>query len=79
MGVYLTLYLETNISKGTACSKKGCGYKWRWEPIQHYTKKSILVKEQLTLHLETNISKGTACSKKGYGYKWRWESIQHYT
>jgi hypothetical protein len=27
MGVYLTLHLETNISKGTACSNKGCGYK----------------------------------------------------
>ena len=61
MGVYLTLYLETNISKETACSKKGCGYKWRWV--------------YPTLHLETNISKGTACIKKGCGYKWTWESI----
>jgi hypothetical protein len=32
-----TLHLETNKSKGTACSKKGYGCKWTWETVQHYT------------------------------------------
>jgi hypothetical protein len=27
MGDYLTLHLKTNNSKGTACNKKGCGFK----------------------------------------------------
>jgi hypothetical protein len=26
-----TLHLDINKSKGTACSKKGSGCKWRWE------------------------------------------------
>jgi hypothetical protein len=30
---YLTLHLDTNSSKGTACSKKGYGCKWTWETI----------------------------------------------
>jgi hypothetical protein len=33
---YLTLHLDTNESKGTACSKKGHGCKWTWETFQHY-------------------------------------------
>jgi hypothetical protein len=27
---YSTLHLDKNHSKGTACSKKGYGYKWTW-------------------------------------------------
>ena len=34
---YPTLHIDTNESKGTSCSKKGYGCKWRWETIQHYT------------------------------------------
>jgi hypothetical protein len=34
---YLTLHLDTNSSKGTACSKKGYGCRWTWETIQHYS------------------------------------------
>jgi hypothetical protein len=33
---YPTLRLDINLSKGTACSKKGYGCKWTWETIQHY-------------------------------------------
>ena len=28
---WLTLHLDTNKSKGTACSKKVYGCKWAWE------------------------------------------------
>ena len=31
---FLTLHLDTNKSKGTACSKKGYAYRWIWETIQ---------------------------------------------
>ena len=34
---YSTLHLDTDSSKGTACSKKGYGCKWTWETIQVYT------------------------------------------
>jgi hypothetical protein len=34
---YPSLHLDTNLSKGTVYSKKGNGYKWTWETIQHYT------------------------------------------
>jgi hypothetical protein len=34
---YLTLHLDINQSKGTACSKKGYECKWTWETIKHYT------------------------------------------
>jgi hypothetical protein len=37
---YLTLHLDTNKSKGTACCKKGFGCKWTWD--------------YPTLHLDTN-------------------------
>jgi hypothetical protein len=35
--VYPTLHLNTNESKGTACSTKEYGCKWTRESIQHYT------------------------------------------
>jgi hypothetical protein len=41
-----TLHLDTNKSKGTACSKKGYWCKWTWETVQHYTWTQIKVKEQ---------------------------------
>jgi hypothetical protein len=28
---YLTLHLDTHLSKVTACSKKGHGCKWTWD------------------------------------------------
>jgi hypothetical protein len=31
------VHLDTDNSKGTACSKKGHGCKWTWETIQLYT------------------------------------------
>jgi hypothetical protein len=34
---YLTLHLDTNQRRGTACSKKGSGCKWTREAIKHYT------------------------------------------
>ena len=43
---YPTLHLDTNWSKGTACSKKGYGCKWTWDTIQHYTQTQTKVKEQ---------------------------------
>jgi hypothetical protein len=30
---YLTLHLDINQSKGTACSKKGYECEWTWETI----------------------------------------------
>ena len=38
MREYPTLHLDTKLSKGTACSKKGYGCIWTWENIQHYKK-----------------------------------------
>jgi hypothetical protein len=29
------LHLDINSSKGTACSKKGYGCKWTWDPTLH--------------------------------------------
>jgi hypothetical protein len=34
---YPIIHLDTDKSKGTACSKKGHGCKWTWETIQLYT------------------------------------------
>jgi hypothetical protein len=34
---YRPLHLDTNLSKGTVCSKKGYGCKWTWDTIEHYT------------------------------------------
>jgi hypothetical protein len=34
---YPTSHIDTNESKGTACSKKGYGCKLSGETIQHYT------------------------------------------
>jgi len=33
---YPKLHLDTNQSKGTACSKKGYGCKLTWQTIQSY-------------------------------------------
>jgi hypothetical protein len=43
---YPTLHFDTKSSKGTACSKKGCGCKYTCETIQHYTLTKVKVKEQ---------------------------------
>jgi hypothetical protein len=37
MRPYPTLHLDIYSSKGTACSKKGYGFKWTWDTIKHYT------------------------------------------
>jgi hypothetical protein len=47
---YRPLHLDTNLSKGTVCSKKGYGCKWTWDAIEHYTSKGI-----------TCIKKGYGC------------------
>jgi hypothetical protein len=33
---YRPLHLDTNLSKGTVCTKEGHGCKWTWDPIEHY-------------------------------------------
>jgi hypothetical protein len=53
---YPTLHLDTNSSKGMACSKKGYGCKWTWESIQHYTRTQIQEKEQLVVRKNMDIN-----------------------
>jgi hypothetical protein len=53
---YPTLHLDTNLSKGTACSKKGSGCKWTRETIKHYTYIQIKVKEQLVVRKDLDVN-----------------------
>jgi hypothetical protein len=53
---YLTLHLDTNLSRGTACSKKGYRCKWTRETIQHYTYTQIKVKEQLVVRKDIDVN-----------------------
>jgi hypothetical protein len=53
---YPTLYLDTNWSNGTACSKKEYRCKWTWETIQHYTKTQIEVTEQLVVRKNIDVN-----------------------
>ena len=53
---YTTLHSDTYWSKGTHCSKKGCGSKWTWETIQHYTQTQIEVTEQLIVRKNRDVN-----------------------
>jgi hypothetical protein len=53
---YSTLHLDTNLSKGTACSKTWYGCKWTWETTQHYTYTQIKVKEQLVVRHDIDVN-----------------------
>jgi len=51
-----TLHLDTNQSKGTACSKKGYGCQWTWETIHLYTSTQTKVKEQLVVRKDMDVN-----------------------
>jgi hypothetical protein len=53
---YLTLHWDTNWRKGTACSKKGYGWKLTWETIQHYTETQLKEKEQLVVRKDMDVN-----------------------
>jgi hypothetical protein len=66
-----TLHLDTNSSKGTACSKKGYGCKWTWETIQQYTWTQIQVKEQLVVRKDIDINEHERLSNITIGHKFK--------
>ena len=53
---YPTLPLDTNKSKGTACSEKGYRCKWASETIQLYTYTQIKVNEQLVVRKDMDVN-----------------------
>ena len=53
---YPTSHIDTNESKGTACSKKGYGCKLSGETIQHYTQTQTKVKEQLVVRKDMDVN-----------------------
>ena len=53
---YPTLHLDTNLSKGTACSKKGYGCTLTSQTIQLYTQTQIKVKEQLVVRNDMDVN-----------------------
>ena len=53
---YLTLHLDTKLSKGTACKNKVYKFKWTPETIQHYTWTQIKVTEQLVVRKYTYVN-----------------------
>ena len=69
--LYQTLYLDTNWSKGTACSKKEYGCKWTWETIQHYTRTQIQVKEQLVVRKDMDVNEHERLSNITLGHKFK--------
>jgi hypothetical protein len=68
---YPTLYMETNTSKATACSKKGYGCKWTWKTIQHYTRTHIQVKEQLVVRQDMDVNEHERLSNNILGHKFK--------
>ena len=60
---YRTLHLDTNSSKGTACSKKGHICKWTWDTIENYTSTEIKVKEQLVVRNDAYVNEHETLSK----------------
>jgi hypothetical protein len=66
---YPTLHLDTNLSKGTACSKKGYGCKWTGETIKHYTYIQIKVKEQLVVRKDLDVNEQERLSNITLTYK----------
>jgi len=53
---YPTLHLDTNLRKGTTCSKKVYGCKWTRVTIQHYTWTQIKEKEQLVVRKDMDVN-----------------------
>jgi hypothetical protein len=51
-----TVHLDTNKSKGTACSKKWYGCKWAQETMHQYTYTQIKVKEQLVIRNDMDVN-----------------------
>jgi hypothetical protein len=68
---YPTLHLDTNSRKGTAGSKKGYGWKWTWETIQHYTWTQIQVKEQLVVRKDMDVNEHERPSNITLGHKFK--------
>jgi len=68
---YPTLHLDTNSSKGAACSKKGYGCKWTWETIQQYTETQIKVNEQLVVRKDLDVNEHEGLSNITLRHKWK--------
>ena len=68
---YSTLYLDTNSTKGTACSKKRYGCKWTWETIQHYTRTQIQLKEQFVVSKNMDVNEHERLSNIILGQKFK--------
>ena len=66
---YPTLHLDTNASKGTACSIKRYGCKWTWETIQQYNWTQIQVKEQLVVRKDMDVNEHERPSNITLGHK----------
>jgi hypothetical protein len=56
IGDYPTLHLDTQSSKGTACSKKGYRCKWTRVTIQHYTWTHNQVKERPVVRKDMGVN-----------------------
>jgi hypothetical protein len=65
------IILGKNSSKGTACSKKGYGCKWKWETIQHYTRTQIQEKEQLVVRKNMDVNEHERLSNIILGHKFK--------
>ena len=51
-----SVHLDTNKSKGTACSKTWYGWKWTWDTIDHYTYKQIRTEEQVVARNDMDVN-----------------------
>ena len=76
---YTTLHSDTDWSKGTTCSKKGCGCKWTWETIQHYTQTQIEVKEQLVVRQNMDVTKHERLSNITLRHRLKSMNMRDYT
>ena len=76
---YTTLHSDTYWSKGTHCSKKGCGSKWIWETIQHYTQTQIEVKEQLVVRQNMDVTKHERLSNITLRHRLKSRNMRDYT
>ena len=71
---YSTLHLDTNLSKGTACSKKWYGCKWTQVTIDQYTYTQIKVKGQFVVRNGMDVNKDERLSNIALcnTLKWRY-------
>jgi DNA-binding TFAR19-related protein (PDSD5 family) len=76
---YTTLHSDTDWSKGTTCSKKGCGCKWTWETIHHYTQTQIEVKEQLVVRQNMDVTKHERLSNITLRHRLKSMNMKDYT